>query len=307
MPKVSIIVPVYKVEQYIRECLDSIKQQTFTDWECLLIDDGSPDNSGKICDEYAQADARFRVFHVSNGGVSRARNIGLDNMIGEWVMFVDSDDAISVKTLDTCLDKVEKNKLDVLQFSFTRSKKCIGGDDGIHTDVLSHAEYAKSKKIQVCAAGSLLRTSTIQENNIRFDTTLKLAEDQLFVYEYMDLSKRFMRIGDQLYYYRDSPNSATKHQKLEDVKSSIDRLAGYKCKSPHWQGDIDHMLVSFLICLILNPSVSTKDIKDLTIKANLTDTSHLTGSYSLFYHVSKINVILAIYLIKIKFMVLGNY
>lgn len=307
MPKVSIIVPVYKVEQYIRECLDSIKQQTFLDWECLLIDDGSPDNSGKICDEYAQEDARFKVFHVENGGVSRARNIGLDNMMGEWVMFVDSDDAIAVKTLDTCLDKVEKNKLDVLQFSFTRSKKCIGGDDGIHTDVLSHAEYAKSKKIQVCAAGSLLRASTIQENNIRFDTTLKLAEDQLFVYEYMDLSKRFMRIGDQLYYYRDSPNSATRHQKLEDVKSSIDRLAGYKCKSPHWQGDIDHMLVSFLICLILNPSVSTKDIKELTIKANLTDTSHLTGSYSLFYHVSKINVILAIYLIKIKFRFLGNY
>ena len=307
MPKVSIIVPVYKVEQYIRECLDSMKQQTFTDWECLLIDDGSPDNSGKICDEYAHADARFKVIHVENGGVSRARNIGLDNMTGEWVLFVDSDDIIAVNTLEACLDKVEKNNLDILQFSFTRNKECLGGNDGIQTDVLSLAEYAKSRKIQVCAAGSFLRTSIIQDNNLRFNTLLKLAEDQLFVYEYMDLSKRFMRIGSQLYYYRDSPNSATSHQKPVDVKNSIDRLAGYKCKSPHWQGDIDHMLVSFLICLILNPSVSTKDIKDLTIKANLTDTSHLTGSYSLFYHVSKINVILAIYLIKIKFMVLGNY
>lgn len=307
MPKVSIIVPVYKVEQYIRECLDSIKQQTFSDWECLLIDDGSPDNSGMICNEYAHADARFRVFHVDNGGVSRARNIGLDNMLGEWVLFVDSDDIIAVNTLETCLDKVEKYNLDILQFSFTRNKECLGGNDGTQTDVLSLSEYAKSKKIQVCAAGSLLRTSIIQDNDLRFDISLKLAEDQLFIYEYMDLSKRFMRIGDQLYYYRDSPNSATRHQKPEDVRNSIDRLAGYKCKSPLWQGDIDHMLVSFLICLILNPSVSAKDVKELTSKANLTDTSHLTGSYRLFYHVSKINVILAIYLIKIKFKVFGNY
>lgn len=306
MSKVSIIVPVYKVEQYIRECLDSIKEQTFTDWECLLIDDGSPDNSGKICDEYAQSDARFRVFHVSNGGVSRARNIGLDNMAGEWVMFVDSDDLIAVNTLETCLDNVEINDLDILQFSFTRSKECLGGDDGIHTDVLSLAEYAKSKKIQVCAAGSLLRTSIIQGNNIRFDTTLKLAEDQLFIYEYMDLSKRFMRIGRQLYYYRDSPNSATSHQKPEDVRNSIEQLSAYKQQSPHWQGPIDKMLVSFLICLILNPSVPVKEIKKLTIYTNLNDTSCLTGSYSLFYNVSRVNILLAIYLIRLKFKFLNS-
>ena len=94
MPKISIIVPVYQVEKYLRRCLDSIVAQTFTDWECILVDDGSPDNSGKICDEYAEIDNRFRVFHQENAGVSAARNKGLDVAKGEWITFVDSNDYI---------------------------------------------------------------------------------------------------------------------------------------------------------------------------------------------------------------------
>lgn len=92
MPKISVIVPVYNTEKYLHRCIDSILAQTFTDFELLLIDDGSKDNSGKICDEYAAKDSRVRVFHKANGGVSSARNLGLDNAQGEWITFVDSDD-----------------------------------------------------------------------------------------------------------------------------------------------------------------------------------------------------------------------
>lgn len=95
MPKISIIVPVYKVEKYLHRCLDSIVAQNFTDWECILVDDGSPDGSGKICDEYAEKDGRFKVFHQENQRVSAARNKGLDNAKGEWIGFVDSDDWVS--------------------------------------------------------------------------------------------------------------------------------------------------------------------------------------------------------------------
>lgn len=94
MPKVSIIVPVYKAEKYLNRCIDSILAQTFTDWELLLIDDGSTDRSGDICDEYAKKDTRIRVFHKENGGVSSARNLGLDSAQGEWVTFIDADDYI---------------------------------------------------------------------------------------------------------------------------------------------------------------------------------------------------------------------
>ena len=95
MPKVSIIVPVYNTEKYLARCIDSILAQTFTDFELILVNDGSKDNSGKICDEYAQKDSRIVVIHKENGGVSSARNKGIDVAQGEWISFVDSDDWIS--------------------------------------------------------------------------------------------------------------------------------------------------------------------------------------------------------------------
>ena len=107
-PKISIIVPVYKVEKYLHRCLDSIVNQTFTDWECILIDDGSPDNSGIICDEYAQMDRRFKVIHQENKGVSAARNAGLDVAKGEWIGFVDSDDWIEKETYEVAYNKAIK-------------------------------------------------------------------------------------------------------------------------------------------------------------------------------------------------------
>lgn len=95
MPKVSIIVPVYNVESKLRRCLDSIKHQDYSDFECILVDDGSSDISGNICDEYAHSDRRFKVLHQKNHGVSAARNAGLKVALGDWILFVDSDDWVS--------------------------------------------------------------------------------------------------------------------------------------------------------------------------------------------------------------------
>ena len=91
-PAISVIVPGYNAETTICHCVDSVLSQTFTDFECLLINDGSKDKSGEICEEYTAGDSRIRVFHKENGGVSSARNLGLDNATGEWIAFVDSDD-----------------------------------------------------------------------------------------------------------------------------------------------------------------------------------------------------------------------
>lgn len=93
-PKISIIVPVYEVEPYIHKCVDSILAQTFTDFELILVDDGSPDNCGEICDEYEENDSRIRVIHKENGGPSSARNAGLNIAKGDYIGFVDSDDWI---------------------------------------------------------------------------------------------------------------------------------------------------------------------------------------------------------------------
>ena len=114
----SIIVPVYNVEEYIAECIDSILAQTYKDWELILVDDGSKDNSGKICDEYAQKDSRIKVIHKENEGLSSSRNTGLDNISGKFVTFVDSDDIIlGEDTLQKLIDIfVGDQELDILQY-----------------------------------------------------------------------------------------------------------------------------------------------------------------------------------------------
>ena len=107
-PLISVIVPVYKVEKYLHKCVDSILTQTLSDIELILVDDGSPDWSGAICDEYVEKDSRVRTIHKPNGGVSSARNKGLDVCTGEWIMFVDSDDFIDQNTLEEAIKKNRK-------------------------------------------------------------------------------------------------------------------------------------------------------------------------------------------------------
>ncbi|MDE6447932.1 MAG: glycosyltransferase, partial [Muribaculaceae bacterium] len=114
-PKISIIVPIYKVERYLPECLDSIIRQTFTDWECILVDDGSPDNCGKICDEYAARDPRFRVIHQKNGGLSAARNSGISIAKAQYIGFVDSDDWIEAEMFQTLYNLIRQDDYDMAQ------------------------------------------------------------------------------------------------------------------------------------------------------------------------------------------------
>ena len=113
-PLISVIVPVYNVENYLPRCLDSIINQTYTNLEILLVDDGATDNSGKLCDEYAQKDNRIRVFHKENGGVSSARNMGLDNATGEYIAFVDSDDYIDKCMYEIMLNSSVQNNADIV-------------------------------------------------------------------------------------------------------------------------------------------------------------------------------------------------
>ena len=101
MPMISIIVPVYKAEQYLRPCIDSILAQTYTDYELVLVDDGSPDNCGAICDEYATKDSRVKVIHQRNQGQAAARNAAVKMALGEWICFVDSDDVIHPQMLES--------------------------------------------------------------------------------------------------------------------------------------------------------------------------------------------------------------
>lgn len=115
---VSVIIPIYKAEPYLKKCLDSIAAQTYKNLEIILIDDGSPDNCGRICDEYAANDPRVKVIHKQNGGMSDARNTGLDNATGEYLTFIDSDDYVSENFVDTLLNALRDNDADMSVCSF---------------------------------------------------------------------------------------------------------------------------------------------------------------------------------------------
>ena len=124
-PRLSVIVPVYKVEKYIHNCVESILKQTFSDFEVILVDDGSPDRCGEICDSYAFLDKRIKVIHQSNGGLSAARNKGIEIAQGEIIGFVDSDDEISADMYEKMLQYLDDNQLDIVcadTYSVNQSK-----------------------------------------------------------------------------------------------------------------------------------------------------------------------------------------
>ncbi len=212
MPKISIIVPVYKVERYLLKCLDSILAQTFEDWECLLVDDGSPDGSGRICDEYAAKDARFKVIHKQNEGVGAARNTGLEHASGQYVAFVDSDDFCENTYLEN-FNAGDGTEADIViqgyqkyidgvcpgvtfkASSYTRNE-LVGGI--IENDLLTFgAPYCK-----------LFRRDIIERDHIRFATKYSFGEDMYFFFYYLTHLYSIELVDGAGYYYRCEQNDS---------------------------------------------------------------------------------------------------
>ena len=131
--KVSIIIPVYNQEKYLDKCINSVIRQSYDDLECILVDDGSTDNSPEICDKYEKKDDRIKVFHQPNSGVSKARNVGLANAKGEWITFADSDDYLEQHAFQTYIDAAIKYQADVVRGGYFREY-----DDG-HQEIISSA------------------------------------------------------------------------------------------------------------------------------------------------------------------------
>ena len=205
-PKISIIVPVYKVEPYIHRCLDSIAAQTFADWECILIDDGSPDNSGAICDEYAAKDNRFKVIHQPNKGVSAARNAGLDTARGEWIGFVDSDDWIEPNMYESMYSCAVHEDVDIVICGFV-------GKGQEHRKLLTSF---KAKKVLFSlrrSFGGYIVLRLIKKEclgDIRFDENTSYMEDTIFSYEIFGAAKRILWTNTPLYNYFSNPQGVTK-------------------------------------------------------------------------------------------------
>lgn len=203
--KISIITPVYNTSKYLKRCVDSILGQSYDNIEVLLIDDGSTDDSGIICDNFARADGRVRVFHVNNGGPSRARNIGLSNMTGDYVLFVDSDDWVDEQFVSHYLcDNYE-------DYDAVFGMWDIQTKDGIHNPSNLDKPYIGSDFTQgvIELSGSfafelncnkMLKTSIIQDHHIRFREGIHSNEDDIFTYDYAKYIKKFIVLPEAHYH-----------------------------------------------------------------------------------------------------------
>ncbi len=209
VPTVSIIVPVYNAQSTLHRCVDSILKQTYRDFELLLVDDGSKDGSGAICDAYAAKDPRITVFHKENGGVSAARNTALDHARGEYLQFLDSDDWITPDATQRLVQAAQEHGTDMVISDFYRvvdDRVSIKGD--IDDDiVLSREEFAAHMMENPADFyygvlwNKLYRRAIIEEHHLRMNPSISWCEDFMFNLEYIRYAERFYALRAPLYYY----------------------------------------------------------------------------------------------------------
>ena len=274
---ISIIVPVYNVENYLRECLDSISQLKTVTWEAILVDDGSTDTSGKICDEYAKQDSRFRVIHQKNSGVSAARNAGLDAAKGEWIWFVDSDDSINPDfeiSNPEVLDDADYVLFDMRKFHDGEELKSLEHQKGILkcTDLSKNdflCKYQCNHHQRLFYKKTWVMIDHLQ--HLAFSLGTRVGEDLEFQYKYLTRCQRPARLDAVLYNYRLREGSATqdenyRRKNLEDLPQVIERLQNWcdneKVKPEPWlEMRIQQMFQNLLYSASLVNGVNKKALQ----------------------------------------------
>lgn len=226
---ISVIVPVYKVEKYLDECVASIVGQTHKNLEIILVDDGSPDNCPAMCDEWAKKDERIRVIHKQNGGVSSARNEGLKQANGEFICFVDSDDYILPNYCELMLEALYKNNVDVVVCDlYYRGKKEYNIKKDKFFDLSNNAEFIDIyKNYQFLPPwNKMLKRALIHTG---FPVGIRYGEDEIFNLNYFKNAKTAVAISEALYMYRDNVESVT-HDKQETLL--VERAKNTSIKYP---------------------------------------------------------------------------
>lgn len=237
MSKVSIIVPIYNSELYLRECVDSILDQSFQDFELILVDDGSPDGCGQIIDEYAASDNRVKAIHKENGGPSSARNAGLDAAVSQYIYFPDSDDVLHPELLEKTIPKMDAGYdmvvfgFDITPFPTEAEKKNLAYDVSEEQEIILKSDEERlrflegpfrRRVIRWEVWNRLFRRDIIEKWNIRFgDDRHVYAEDMYFTYFYMAHTSKILLLPDKLYTYRRYEGSgSTEYQKHLMIYSS---------------------------------------------------------------------------------------
>mgnify|MGYP003550192474 FL=1 len=205
---VSVIVPVYKVEDYIRECIDSILAQTYPYFELILVDDGSPDNCGRICDDYAKGDNRIKVVHKVNGGISSARNAGLEVAKGEWIMHVDGDDWIEPDMIESLIEAAQITGADMVFGDFMK----YGPSAGYNKLPTWSSDKKKSMTnyiayVMTTIWGSIAKRSLYADHSLKSPEDISYCEDFHLIVRLCHFAKKVVNVHRPFYHYRYRPTS----------------------------------------------------------------------------------------------------
>lgn len=285
----SIVIPVYNVEKYLNECVDSILCQTFKDFEIILVDDGAKDNSGKICDEYAQKDSRVKVIHKENGGAADSRNVGLAQANGEYLIFIDSDDYLDRSTFLEEIHEKAKDGTDIICYKFKKyfdnTKQYTDCSFEI-PDLGSLGTMADKLKALVshdafyCSPWSkAIKMSILKDNGIVFEKGL-LCEDQEWYYHIMLVAKSVDGIDKDYIVYRQTSNSTSRSWKMKNLTDCLGIIKNWEKRIT--EADIDEgyreALLASLAKLYCNLLIGYTNFKNKDKKqyySQLKDLSHL--------------------------------
>lgn len=269
MPYISVIIPVYNVAAYLRECLDSLVSQTLSDWEAVCVDDGSTDESGEILKEYAAKDGRIRLFHQSNGGAAAARNRALKEAQGEYISFLDGDDIFHKDFLEKANEIFKKEQaVDFLRFRMKRFKEKIelekmGASESAEYSVVRGKDIPEWGFENLICEGNPGPCILKRSLSGVFPVGVKLSEDTVFILEALSRAENIVQSEFAGYYYRDSDNSATK-KKLPSEERLIffDAFEKMIDLFPSYTQGMSRMGWFNLIVWALNPGDTTyaKDI-----------------------------------------------
>lgn len=299
---ISVIIPVYNIrEDFLRRCLGSMCEQSLKQAEFIVVDDGSTDDSGKICDEYSIKDSRMRVIHCENQGVSNTRNVGIENSKGKYILFVDGDDFIEPNTCEICYHKMEEYNYDLMYFKYScneivNNKK----DEDVITNNCPNEEIRENRILVISHSepyseysvgspwGKVFKRDIIENNNVRFVYGLKKCQDRVFVFDYMEHVKTMGKTNYIGYHYIDNPLSITrKYNKnisniLFEVENQFEKRINNQNNSVNeYKNAFYTMCLSFLFTIlkldILNENNNSsivlkyKEIKKLISKERYSD------------------------------------
>lgn len=301
--KISVIVPVYKVEPYLRKCVDSILAQTYQNLEIILVDDGSPDNCGAICDEYAKQDARIKVIHKPNGGLSDARNAGLDTMTGEYVAFVDSDDWIMPQMYETLLQMLKQFQADIAFGGVADDLEQNGKVTTVKVSNYGDEPFSESaaEAMRRYFHGSWAAWDKLYKADLFRDIRYpvgEINEDEAIVLQLLSKCNRVCYTGEIFYHYMKRPGSGSitvsdfSVKKLDWQKHCAANLKFIQENDPELEADAAARYRSSLLWSLTEIALSDGDFSEQIkkLRSALKKNHHLFQSAPFSYPQDKIRL-----------------